>query len=308
MINRLFIDGTDAFTAFGVFVTAGGYNGLVAYPPLKEVKSNDWPEEDGIEVDLSAPALNRREFAMTFALSGKDPSLGAFIKLLSDSMYHTFEFREIGRTYRLRMVSHTSLRTALSLGLVTLQLADDFPLDGYKYSSPVSTVATCDDYELDGRPLTDYGVRVLEGTLDEVVKSPAVKQNLLLGTVSHNGDTWDGEAVTFSTKDVKVDCLMRAATLNELWRNYNALLHNLVQPGERRLYIDAIGLEYPCYYKDSSVVEFCASGKIWLKFSITLVFTSFRLGNDDYLLAAESGEMFVLEENSETFIDMGYGN
>ena len=71
MKGRLYIDGKDAYSEYGVFVTEGGYNGVVAYPPLKSVKSNDWQEMDGIEVDLSAPKLDTRQFPMDFAFSGR---------------------------------------------------------------------------------------------------------------------------------------------------------------------------------------------------------------------------------------------
>ena len=39
MINRLFIDGNDAYLQYGVYVTSGGFNELVAFPPLKSVES-----------------------------------------------------------------------------------------------------------------------------------------------------------------------------------------------------------------------------------------------------------------------------
>lgn len=62
MSGRFYIDGKDAFTEYGIYVQEGGYNELVAFPPLKAVTSNDWQEEDGIEPDLSEPTLNTKEF------------------------------------------------------------------------------------------------------------------------------------------------------------------------------------------------------------------------------------------------------
>ena len=112
MTDRFYIDGKDAFTEYGVFVQEDGYNELVAFPSLKSVKSNDWQEEDGIEADLSAPVLDTKEFSMKFVFTGDNYRFGGFIELLSDKAYHTFNFKEIGRTYRLRMVSHTNLDTA----------------------------------------------------------------------------------------------------------------------------------------------------------------------------------------------------
>ncbi|MCC8036700.1 MAG: hypothetical protein LIP02_00965 [Bacteroidales bacterium] len=68
--GSLYVDGYDVYKQFGMYVVSGGWNELVAYPPLKTVNYNDWQEEDGIEADLSAPVLNTREVSIKFAISG----------------------------------------------------------------------------------------------------------------------------------------------------------------------------------------------------------------------------------------------
>lgn len=303
MSGRFYIDGKDAFTEYGIYVQEGGYNELVAFPPLKAVTSNDWQEEDGIEPDLSEPTLNTKEFSLKIVLSGMDYRWGGFIERLSDKAYHTFDFREIGRTYRLRLVSNPNTDLATLLGFITVKLADDFPLDGYTYKEPESTVPGSDYYELDGKPFSDYGVRVLEGTLNEIEKSPNVKTSLLRNINKLNGALYDGEKVTYKAKDVKINCLMQAASLTELWRNYNALLYDLVRPEQRLLYSDETGYEYPCHYKSCSVSEFYGSDKIWLKFTITLCFISFRLEDDEFVLATETRDL-VVTEDGEFAIDL----
>ena len=66
LTDRLYIDGLDAFTNFGLLILSGGYNELLAYPPLKPVAYNDWQEEDGIEPDLSNPKLDTKTFSIRF--------------------------------------------------------------------------------------------------------------------------------------------------------------------------------------------------------------------------------------------------
>lgn len=303
MTGRFYIDGKDVYTEYGVYVQEAGYNDLVAFPPLKSVTSNDWQEEDGIEPDLSDPKLNTKEFSLKIVLTGKDYRWGGLIERLSDKAYHTFDFKEIGRSYRLRLVSNPNTDLATMLGFITLKLADDFPLDEYEYAEPDSTIPAYGDYELDGRPFTDYGVRVLEGTLDEIQKSPNVKTNLLRNIDTQNGALYDGEKVTYKTKDVKVNCLLRADTIEKFWRNYNALLYDLVRPEQRMLYVDETGYEYPCHYKSCSVSEFYASEKIWLKFTLTLCFISFRLEDDEFVLASEAREI-IITEDGEYAIDL----
>ena len=55
MRGELYIDGKDAYTDFGVWITEGGYDGLLPFPELVEPARNDWPDEDGIEPDLEKP-------------------------------------------------------------------------------------------------------------------------------------------------------------------------------------------------------------------------------------------------------------
>ena len=276
MIGRLYIDGNDAYTEYGVYVVKGGWNELIAYPPLKSVDSNDWQELDGIEADLSAPVLNTREIQLKVAFAGGDNRFLALIRHLSDSAYHTFDCRYIKRTYRLRLVAQPNLTVAHVLGATTLKFADDFPLPDYTYKKPASNMAAYNDYTFDGVNFTSYGVRVLKGTLDEVKKTPTVKTNLLRNINTEAGALYDGKNVTYKSKDVKINCLMRADTLDELWRNYDALLYDLIRPNERRLRVKELNKEFPFYYKSCQVTEFYPTDKIWLQFALTVTFTTFR--------------------------------
>ena len=270
---------------------------------MKTVESNDWPEEDGQEFDLSAPALDTRELVLKFA-AHRVQRVGAFVELLSDHAYHTFDFRSIGRTYKLRLASQSALNLAGRLETFSLKFDNDFPLpDNYTYVEPQSELVAQSGYELNARSLAEYGVYILKGSDAEIQKSPAVKKNLLQNLKGQHGATYDGEVVAFQTKEVKLSCLMRAKTMDEFWRNYNALLYDLIRPGERSLYVDNTGYEYPCYYKSCSTTQFHPVGRIWFQFNLTLVFTSFRVGDDEYLLASEDGE-WVMSEDGVFAIDL----
>jgi hypothetical protein len=274
-MGNLYIDGQDAYSLYRVFATGGEYGGLASYPALKSVESNDWAEEDGLECDLSVPALDTREFSAGFSFHN-DSSLGAFIEALSDGAYHDLSFVEAGRTCRLRLVSQGSLSQTSTLGTFALRFADDFPLSGYSYVAPQSNIVPLCGYKLDGRRLSEYGVHVLKGGYTEIQKAPAVKKNLLRNINRLNGAIYDGERVRFQTKDVRLSCLMRAAGMQDFWRNHDALLYDLTRPGERVLYADSTGYEYPCVYKSCSAGRFATEGKIWFEFGIVLTFVSFH--------------------------------
>ena len=276
MTGRLYIDGKDIYAEYGVYVVQGGWNELISYPPLKPIDSNDWQEEDGIEADLSAPVLDTREIQLKVAFTGLDSRFFALIRHLSDGACHTFDCRHIERTYRLRLVAQPNLAVAHALGTTTLKLADDFPLKDYTYEKPASNIVAYNDYTFDGRLFTDYGVRVLKGTLDEVKKTPTVKTNLLRNISTQMGALYDGKNVTYKSKDVKINCLMRADTLDELWRNYDALLYDLIRPNERKLWVKELDKSFPFYYKSCQVTEFYPTDKIWLQFALTVTFTTFR--------------------------------
>lgn len=284
MTGRFHIDGRDAYEEYRVFLSEGSAASLLQYPPLKKVDGTDWSEEDGEEVDLTAPRLDTREVSLNFVshdAGGRFGLFGDFMEGLSDRGYHDFSFPFMERTFRLRLTSHPSMDHLRRADIFTLRFADDFPPccgEGYERPEPASGVMPYDDYELDGRKLTDYGVRVLEGSLAEVLKAPSVRQNLLVNGDTTHGAWYDGDRVKFKTKEVKLNCLMRAGSYTEFWKSYEAFLYDLTRQDERLLYVDWTGLEYPCYYKGCSSEEFCTMpGVIWWQFTLTLVFTFFRV-------------------------------
>ena len=101
MKGRLYIDGTDAFDEYGVFVEQYGYKALIQLPPFKNIDSTEWPEHDGEEYDLSAPVLDTKTFAISFCITDITSASDLF-ELLSDKSYHTFNFTELGKSYKLR--------------------------------------------------------------------------------------------------------------------------------------------------------------------------------------------------------------
>ena len=292
MIGKLYIDGNDVWTQYGVFVVQGGYNDLVAMPPLKDVESNDWHEEDGVEADLSSPVLNSREVSIKFAVSGVFSRFVAFMTMLSDGAYHDFNCVSIGRQYRLRLVNENSRKIIRPLETVTLRFADDFPARHIQRfesatrtaqnqeATPASTTTQVDDYYIDGRRLTAYGARVLQGSLAEIVKKPQVKKNMYRNIKTVSGAIYDGVNVHYQTKDAKLNLLFRAATLEELWNNFDALLFNLTRPYEHVLAVTATEEAFYCSYKSCSVQEFFPDGQIWLMVRLTLTVYS-RVTSED---------------------------
>ncbi|MCK9629466.1 MAG: hypothetical protein M0R37_12860 [Bacteroidales bacterium] len=293
MTGRLFIDTLDAFITYGVAVTAGGYDGLVSYPSLKEVDTNDWPEADGIEADLSEVFLDSKTFTLDMVCAnGGD--VGALIAALSDGAYHTFNFADLGITRSLRLVSAPKY-DGYRIYHFSLSLADDSPLDGYEYVEPFST-GKSDGFEIDGKDFSLYGIRVLDGTMNEIDKTPDVKENLKVSISGMSGSNYDPESVFYKSKEVKLNLFMHMAK-EDFWKNYNAFLYDLTRSGFRTLYVDARTEEHPCHYKGGDVKKLSLVGDmIWCEFTVTLVFLSYRPGEEDYVLADEDGNI-ICDEN-----------
>lgn len=303
MNGRLFIDGHDAYTDYGVYVVQGGWNELIAMPPLKAVEYNDWHEDNGIEVDLSEPVLDTREVVIMFAMKDVYNDYNSFVELLSDNAYHTFDCVYIGRVYRLRMVGMPWRVSEGSMSVLSIKFADDFPLYNYTYKMPIRTILQEVTYLIDDKSLSNYNVRVLRGTLASLTKMPDVKPNLLINSSTQSGASYDNSEVTFKGKDVVLSCLMTADDLTTLWRNYDALLYDLTRPNARMFGGSRLEDTYPCYYKSCQVEDFYPDeGKAWLVFHLTLTFYE---GSIPVLLPNEARRIEYLEGNKQPYINTG---
>ena len=126
MKDRLYIDGVNAYEAYGIFPSEGGYRTLVQYPAMKEVKCVDWPEENGVEPDLLNPVLSAKEnFSISLSCNQYPSGLDALNKLLTDGAYHEFYFKEIGVTAVLRLNGISGLKAVGNLAKMNMNVSFD---------------------------------------------------------------------------------------------------------------------------------------------------------------------------------------
>lgn len=304
MNKKYYIDGIDLYARYGVVITDGGYNDLLAFPALKKPETNDWPEEDGVEVDLESPMLEAKEVVISFCACNPGIDVGEFIACISQPGYHTLRIVELDKEWRLRLTTQTANKVYPNAGAFSMKFADDFP-DRTAVYAPASGSGTrlpVSEYELDGIPFSRYGIEVVGGW-DDLLKSPAIKQNLSRSISTLDGRIYDADQVVYSSKEVMFKCCLNAANMSKFWECYIAFFNDLIQPDERQLYWDYTSEEYPCHYKKSSDFKVITlSGQVLIDFSLTLVFTVFRIGEAEYVLANELGQILVLDEDIE--IDM----
>lgn len=266
MIHNVTIDGTDIRQQYNVLLEQGAYKELVEWPAMKSVGGNDWQEMDGYEPDLSNPVLESRTVTLRFILKGSVSDIDAFYHFLGSSPTHVFSFTGIGRTLTLRLESMPSVQYAHTFHILHVRFAADIPLEGYTYVAPSSSLAEKRDYVIDGNPMSDYGVRVLQGTVSSVIKGAEVKPLLIRKSSVISGAKYDenptlndadgsfGEGyesvgssvegvsgtwkrsttrgtVTYKGRDITLRCLLKTSTTSEAWRNYDALLYDLTKAG-----------------------------------------------------------------------------
>lgn len=286
------LDGLDLMDAYGLFIADRGYNSIVSYPPLKPVPFNDWPEENGIEVDLSNPVLDTRTVVIPF-VSNNAYGLRTFYNVWKSGNYHMFNFNEIGCTnIELRMTGQQELKVieGTNQWMFSLIFSDDFPLRNYIYQSPVGDESAANPeylYYITDVSLSDYGIRILQGSNAEVLKMPQVKQKLMRKFIDKPGmaDDYsnygviDTQYVVAQSKEVTLNCLMTSDSIPNFWKNYKSFLYDLKRPGPRYFRaINVLPFVNECFYKRSAVTEFGTFDmNVWCKFSLTLEFNNFAI-------------------------------
>ncbi len=309
MKGEFLIDGDNSYTNFRVLVEQYGYRGLVAVPSFKGVELTEWLDEDGVEADLSAPVLGPRIVPLQFVFTDIN-MMSLFYNVISDGAHHTFEFTEIGRSVSLRLQSSPSISSFIRVGRVSMTFVEDVPsIPSANPYAEGATRVTQRGYELDGIDLSRYGCWVLDGSVQNIMKAPAVKENITVNKSNTAGQTYlpqihyeDGRAVSdvyFKAKDVTLNLLINARDITEFWRCWNALFSVLTGSGLRELALTESGEFYECFYKGSGInrLDIRQSGTVWCEFTVTLTFTNCRPdGGGIIILAAEDGSVIITED------------
>lgn len=317
MEGKVYIDGIDIYTSFGAYVTKGGYNGLLSFPATKNIYENDWFEEDGIEPDLSSLQLDQKKFQMSFAFNRGIDGIEGFYELLMSKPYHDFNFAVLGLEMPLKLIGTNSLDYAKSLSFLTITLADDAPYFVDDNATEPSGLATDIRYTIDGEPFTNWGVRILKGSLNNLLKRGDAKIGMERNISILNGVIGDNGVVNVKTKSKSISlvCLLIARNISDALVNYYALLYTLVYKKHskgktkecvRTLCFDEYAKEIDCYYKSSNVTAFHKDkDKVWIQFTLTFVALSEFAGETGFYLDFEDMNLYVndTDPNVDYYVD-----
>lgn len=300
LTGALYIDGYDAYTRFGVTVAQYGLGKLIQMAPLKAPKQTEWPEENGTEYDLSTPQLECKSVPIDFNLMNIDFAEDLF-ELLMDGSYHTFEFTELKKTYRLRLLSNGKFQSLIRLGVLSLTFSDDFPeIPQGSQEEVYANEIWQEGYELDDNSFAKFGIWVLQGTDSNIRKMANTKENLKVTLDSHSGAIYDDLKAYYKSKDVQLNLLINALSIEDFWKRYNALFAMLLKPETRILFYEDLIEEYECFYKNCSVSKFdlLQNGKVWCEFSVTLTFIADK-HESGLVLSTEDDIPIILEDTPE---------
>lgn len=131
MINRLKINGTDAYTMWGVILEDGSYNKLLSGDSMKEYTKNESRSLDGVEVSIKNPRLKERTITLTFLLIGTSflSNFSAFLATLQSGLIH-LNVPELNKTYKLIYEANTSVtQIGLTMGKVSVKFLEPKPND-----------------------------------------------------------------------------------------------------------------------------------------------------------------------------------
>lgn len=294
-----YIDGVDVYAQYGAYLL--GCEGLFGWPELKATEVVVWPDDEGVDINLSQSCVASRKFEISFRV--KDVKAVEFLDFIFSTQAKVYDIPSLGINKALRLVGCSEISVIRKLGVVTLTLTNDKPLQEYKYIEPATSIKNEHHkgvLEIDGRDITTYGCVVLAGTTSAMNAYPSVGEVLAVDINGINGERVDSDAPLVKMgRDVTIHLLLRAKDMVEFWRNYNALLYDLIRAGERSVeYIG--GISFQAYYQGQKIEDIspprCGGDGVWVKFCLTLTTLS-----PFYILSTEDWEV-VIDETATYYI------
>lgn len=265
----MIINGINIKNKYSAILLDGSLNDVLEYPKLKKPETNDWAEEDGLEVDLVSPVLDKKNINISFLIN--ELEIEEFVEFLLSTTYKDYYFTELGVSVNLRFLEIKGIHKEQEKFRIDIKLVDDKPLNGYSYEDP-KLEAVSANLEMDGMDLSKYGISVLEGSennLEEIVKA---KKKLLITSKYISGVEVSEEVSKKQAKKAKLNLFIKQNKADFL-KGYKSFLYDLVKPDERTLLFN--GKTYKAYYSDSKIKDLIIeNGFVWCNFIVSIIVIS----------------------------------
>lgn len=232
-MEKLYINDIP-LSELGCVLAPDSYKSALQWAKFKSIRSNDWAEHNYLEYDLEKPTLDKRTVTLNFHANGSD-GYRWFMEYLMQYVYSYYYFPELSLTLRMRIDQNSLKSIDGKWQSFSINFIDDEP-----HRQQPLTVSFQDfpetGYALDGIDLATYGISILKGTLQTIVKKPNIKERLLINENSADGTIYDGNAeYRYKPNTFTLKCLLRAENLTSAVANYYHIYELLRQSGTRRI-------------------------------------------------------------------------
>lgn len=245
------LDGTNIIEEYKLHVERGGIEEFLSLPKFKKLTEVDWHEHDSVEVDLSSPRLDAREFNIAFIYLDA-PSAKRFLSDLEAKQVFALK-HHTGIECKCRYIGVPSTEMPIEeVGTMVVRFQEVEPkLPDTTPPQPIQPIAG--ELTLDGKPFSQYGVRKLRGGA-ELERTEGHKSGLSISTQNTHGVQYH-KSKHYKTKKqtAKLQLLTQGTACV---RNYRSFLSRLMRAGTH-----TIGAR-KCYYEEAVVQEYDQAGEI----------------------------------------------
>lgn len=239
------IDNID-ISRYGASVPLGGYNSLFQWGAAKPLYTNDWAEENGLEVDLSEIFLQNISGSINFSIQGDIDNISSFWSFLQSSPVHSCYFGPIGFGANMTFTKITSLDYAVTFSKIVVNYVINSPDTGAAQPSPIEDIPN-QPVSIDGVNLSNFGVWSLYGISNQALLEAGFKGLLSRNISTLNGIQYDENPVLWnagqrswtqssthspvkkSALQVSLPCALSSPSISNFWQNYNALKYALIK-------------------------------------------------------------------------------
>lgn len=261
MDNDIVINGVNATKEFYLFALHQGLKGLLAYPRAKERKTNNWHEEEGLEIDASSVEFEPLKATINFVVTSKKGSYDKamnFLNELKKKPYNEFYFGPLERKFKLRVLEFNVVKSLHTMQFIDLIVMNDNAGETKPFTLPTFNSSPVDNYKIDDIPFRFFNCEILDDGLKDF-SSRHFKQ------IEKINDLDKMKLCKTYARNFHIKVLMTATNIGEFWNGYDALLHQLKQKGIHKFYIPLHKREIDFIYKNMQVQEFLLrKRKVWM--------------------------------------------
>lgn len=129
MIATVFVDGNDLYAQFGIVLLRGSYDSLLRPPKRKVSLTNNWQDQNGLDIDLTVPFWEEKEVELKFLMTATCETMwwaqyNAFFALIQAPLRHVLRIEELNMSfsfYYKEVTNYTQLTAIKDRTLVAAQ-------------------------------------------------------------------------------------------------------------------------------------------------------------------------------------------